>query len=241
MSTVLAFSRKKGLRSRDGNRRTTKGRNVVELDTILSRDQKIEPTSAGDYNENESRTTPTSVSGFSFHEQKGEQRQGVAHFQRVPVEAFCSNRATPPRHEEADDSKSSGATSIVSGDITVVSDHLIANIQHIQDVQNLLNMTATPSPTDYTPEPSFKSAQKILCDLAAKLSSMLGDERVYLDATSTSFQNRRHAFHENRSFLDDVEEEGSARSGLLGHGYLVDKMKADHEIMIAHSSRYSIK
>ena len=275
MSTLLVFSRKKGLRSRDDKRSTALGKSVAELDSILSRNVNPEPTFAGDSDENESRTTPTSASSSSFQRQKAGHCQGIEHYQGIPFRAFCSAPTTPPHDGEGYDTKSLGSNTILSGDVTVLSDHLIANIKHVQESQNSLSTEAMSSRTsrrsksrgssersrrgdslerdisrtilqrtlishDVVPESPFKSTQEILYDLTEKLSSMLGNEIVNVDASSTAGESENRAIHGDRSLLD-VDEEWKAHSGLLGDHCQGEKMEVDNAILSASSSCYSIE
>lgn len=268
MSTLLVFSSKRGLRSRDDKRKPATRRCVAELDTILAMEAKAKPE-LDDALESESRRTPTSVSSFPFQAQKADQNRCDASFCQASSRAFCSKRAE-------DDSKSLSSNTILSGDITECSEYLIANMQQMKKYsQAFLGETVMSSPTqssrrsksrssarrnrrgdslereisrtiqqrtmdsnEYFPGSSFKSAQEILNDLTSTLAPFLWDLPVTPARSSPEEPYNDEARLENRSLP------GSGDEKIVLSGDQEDRftgvLDVDDTIVLASSSSYSV-
>ncbi|KAI2506758.1 hypothetical protein MHU86_7653 [Fragilaria crotonensis] len=269
MSTLLVFSSKRGLRSRDDKRKPATRRCVAELDTILAMEAKAK-AELDDALESESRRTPTSVSSFPFQEQKADQNRCGATFRQASSRAFCSKGAD-------DDCKSLSSNTIPSRDITECSEYLIANMQQMKKYsQAFLGETVMSSPTqssrrsksrssarrnrrgdslereisrtilqrtkdsnEYFPGSSFKSAQEILNDLTSTLAPFLWDSPVTPARSSPEEPYNDEARLENRP-LPDGGDEQIVLSGDQEDRFTGEKLDVDDTIVLASSSSYSV-
>lgn len=137
MSTRLYFSSRNGLLSRDDKKPNHIRKSVAELDLLLDGVDAKQLSRPDEADEDKSTGTPTSVASFPIQEHPhGSFDKFVTKQPMVAVPSRSTHKTLPSsssRQQEYDDSKSVSSSTIVSRDMSFVSQELIANMEHVKD------------------------------------------------------------------------------------------------------------